>query len=67
MNERWRMWYQGRGSEVGKGLWSLEIVIPNASKEIQDGRAMEEARWEVKDHPPPPSVRRKPVPPKSRL
>ncbi|KAL8637267.1 MAG: hypothetical protein Q9228_005448, partial [Teloschistes exilis] len=21
MNERWRMWRQGRGSEVGKGLW----------------------------------------------
>ncbi|KAI4095365.1 MAG: hypothetical protein LQ344_001663 [Seirophora lacunosa] len=26
MAERWRLWYQGRGSEVGRGLWSLEIL-----------------------------------------
>ncbi|KAI4258842.1 MAG: hypothetical protein LQ352_001053 [Teloschistes flavicans] len=31
MNERWRMWYQGRGSEVGKGLWSLELVPSSVS------------------------------------
>ncbi|KAL8761467.1 MAG: hypothetical protein Q9184_002424 [Pyrenodesmia sp. 2 TL-2023] len=67
MNERWKMWYQGRGSEVGKGLWSLEIVVPNASKEGQDGMDVEEeVRWEVRD-PPSPRIRRKPVPPKSRL
>ena len=26
MNKRYQMWYQGRGSEVGRGLWNLEIV-----------------------------------------
>lgn len=31
MNERWRMWRQGRGSEVGKGLWSLELVPSSVS------------------------------------
>ncbi|KAL8922596.1 MAG: hypothetical protein Q9208_005100 [Pyrenodesmia sp. 3 TL-2023] len=69
MNERWKMWYQGRGSEVGKGLWGLEIVVPNASKEGHDGMDAEEeeVRWEVRNPPPPPPIRRKPVPPRSRL
>ena len=26
MNERYARWYQGRGSEIGKGFWGLEIV-----------------------------------------
>ncbi|KAL8951739.1 MAG: hypothetical protein Q9222_002318 [Ikaeria aurantiellina] len=29
MSERYRKWYSGRGSEVGKGLWGLEIVSPS--------------------------------------
>ncbi|KAI4244644.1 MAG: hypothetical protein L6R40_002848 [Gallowayella cf. fulva] len=28
MSERYAKWYQGRGSEIGKGLWGLEIVSP---------------------------------------
>ncbi len=64
MNERWRMWYQGRGSEVGKGLWSLKIAVPNGGNVGVVGMDVEEPRREVRD---PPRIRRKSVPPKSRL
>ncbi|KAL8868835.1 MAG: hypothetical protein Q9198_008046 [Flavoplaca austrocitrina] len=31
MNERYARWYQGRGSEIGRGFWGLEIVPPGNS------------------------------------
>ncbi|KAI4122416.1 MAG: hypothetical protein LQ338_005839 [Usnochroma carphineum] len=37
MNERWRMWYEGRGSEVGRGLWSLEIVASPRARGEEEG------------------------------
>ena len=26
MGERYKLWYQGRGSEIGRGLWGVEIL-----------------------------------------
>ena len=47
MNERYRKWYQGRGSEVGRGLWGLEMVgSPTGSVGVEsnnrpEGKAVE--------------------------
>lgn len=30
MNERYARWYQGRGSEIGRGFWSVGIVSPGS-------------------------------------
>lgn len=58
MSERYRKWYQGRGSEVGRGYWSLQITPPGGRKGLRGS----ELPWEVGDH----SNRHRP-PPKSRL
>ncbi|KAL9009204.1 MAG: hypothetical protein Q9180_009422, partial [Flavoplaca navasiana] len=40
MNERYARWYQGRGSEIGRGFWGLEIVPAGNSGggAISDGK-----------------------------
>lgn len=50
MNERWRLWYQGRGSEVGRGLWSLEIKTSprlNEGRGGPGGKGERKGPWEV--------------------
>ncbi|KAL8647378.1 MAG: hypothetical protein Q9226_006456, partial [Calogaya cf. arnoldii] len=39
MNERYARWYQGRGSEIGKGFWGLEIVPPGGGVKAGSGDA----------------------------
>ncbi|KAL8832390.1 MAG: hypothetical protein Q9170_004891 [Blastenia crenularia] len=57
MSERYKKWYQGRGSEVGRGFWSLEILAPTGRKGLRGS----DLPWEVGDnrnsHRPPPKSR----------
>ncbi|KAL8941282.1 MAG: hypothetical protein Q9216_002343 [Gyalolechia sp. 2 TL-2023] len=59
MSERYKKWYQGRGSEVGRGYWSLQIAAPGGRK----GLRRSALPWEVGDHHG--DISR--APPKSRL
>ncbi|KAL9004532.1 MAG: hypothetical protein Q9188_002658 [Gyalolechia gomerana] len=36
MSERYKKWYQGRGSEVGRGYWSLQIAAPGGRKKLRE-------------------------------
>ncbi|KAL8734527.1 MAG: hypothetical protein Q9166_001427 [cf. Caloplaca sp. 2 TL-2023] len=45
MRERYAKWYQGRGSEIGRGLWGLEIVSPSAGGEGRQGEML----WEMRE------------------
>ncbi|KAI4244229.1 MAG: hypothetical protein L6R42_010510 [Xanthoria sp. 1 TBL-2021] len=40
MNERYARWYQGRGSEIGRGFWGVEIVPPAGGVKAADGRGV---------------------------
>lgn len=57
MSERYKKWYEGRGSEVGRGYWSLQITPPGGRKGLRGS----ELPWEVGDrghiHRPPPKSR----------
>ncbi|KAL9601880.1 MAG: hypothetical protein Q9219_002233 [cf. Caloplaca sp. 3 TL-2023] len=54
MGERYRKWYQGRGSEIGRGYWSLQITAPDGRKGVRGS----DLPWEVGDiHRAPPRTK----------
>ena len=64
MNKPYKMWYQGRGSEVGRGLWSLEIIPPGDRRK---GIRASDILWEDGSSREPRRKTSSIAPPRSRL